>query len=156
MTEYLSLKSAAINKMSPLSTGKIHYRVLTDSKHQHLYFILTGNDDGGHFSQEVVPFERVEQCLEGIEPNCPIFSKLFAKAFVSRSTNNAGFLAAILRAEQLIIPQVDAVRKHVVAPGWDTWQKTMLAEQGEPYALPNVPVEVPTEPPKPKKGAKSK
>lgn len=140
-TQYLSLKSASVDKMSDRSTGKIHYRVLTDSNHQSLFFILTGNDDGGHFSPEMIPFERVEQCLLGLEPNTAIFSKVFANAFVSRSANNAGFLAAILRAEHLISPKVDAVRKHSVLPGWEGWKESLLAEAGEVYELANAVIE---------------
>ena len=65
-----------------------------------------------------------------------VASKMFFSAFVSRSSNNCGFLAAILRAEELLAPVVDGVRKHVLQSGWDVWQEQMLEEAGEPWKPP--------------------
>jgi hypothetical protein len=138
---FISLKSATVNKMSLRSTGQISYLILTDQDRKSLYITITANTDGGHFSPEIIAFEAIEKCLEGVNLDNPIFSKMFAKAFVSKSTNNAGFLAAVLRAENLIVPQVDVIRKHIVNPIWDDWKELMLMEDGVPYEPP---------PPKPK------
>ena len=141
---FISLKSATVNKMSLRSTGQITYHILTDQDRKSLYVTITANTDGGHFSPEIIAFEAIEQCLVGVNLDNPIFSKMFAKAFVSKSTNNAGFLAAVLRAENLIVPQVDVIRKHIVNPIWDDWKELMLMEDGVPYEPP---------PPKPKGSA---
>ncbi len=124
--QYLSLKSDTIDKISPRSTGKIHYRILTDNTHEQIYITFTGNDDGGHYSDEIVPFDNIEKCIDGVAVGTSVASKQFFKAFVSRSNNNCGFLAAILRAEELLAPVVDGVRKHVLQPGWDVWKLEML------------------------------
>ena len=131
--KYLSLKSAKASKIGQRSQGDIHYRILTDQDLKQLYIIITGNDDDGYYSKEIVPFQKVEKCLEGITPNSPISSKLFKSAFIGQSNNNAAFMAAILRNEKLIAPVVDAVRKHSIQPGWDTWKTGMLANKAKPY-----------------------
>lgn len=131
---YLSLKSATAEKIGK-AQGNITYRVLSDEAKK-LFFVFTGNDDGGHYSDEVIPFERIEKCVEGMEPGNYVASKQFFKAFDSRSNNNCGFLAAVLRAEELLAPVVDGVRKHVIQPGWDGWKETMLTELGESYEPP--------------------
>ena len=133
--KYLSLKSAKASKIGQRSQGDIHYRILTDQTHQQLYIIITGNDDDGYYSKEIVPFEKIEQSLEGIKPDVPIPSKLFKKAFIGQSNNNHAFMAAILRNEKLIAPMNDAVRKHSIQPGWDRWKTEMLknANKAKPY-----------------------
>ncbi|MGZ8190747.1 MAG: hypothetical protein ACXWTS_05900, partial [Methylococcaceae bacterium] len=99
---YLSLKTGKASKTGQRSHGQIHYRILTDSTHQQLYITITRNDGGGYYSKEIVPFEHVEQCLEGFSVHKPLSSKIFQTAFIGQSSNNAGFLAAILRAENLL------------------------------------------------------
>lgn len=65
-------------------------------------------------------------------------SKCFKEAFVGRSSNNSGFLAAILRAEGLLIPAAEAENRHMAAADWQAWQVAALAEPGtliEPPAI---------------------
>jgi hypothetical protein len=133
--KYLSLKAAKASKIGQRGQGDIHYRILTDQAHQQLYIIITGNDDDGYYSKEIVPFEKVEKCIEGIKPNIPLSSKSFKSAFIGQSNNNSAFLAAILRAEKLLAPVVDAVRKHSIQPGWDSWKTGMLKDvsKAKPY-----------------------
>jgi len=133
--KYLSLKTGKAPKIGQRSKGDIHYRILTDQTLKQLYLIITGNDDDGYYSKEIVPFEKVENCLEGIKPDIPITSSLFKKAFIGRSNNNHAFMAAILRNEKLIAPMNDAVRKHSIQPGWDRWKAEMLknANKAKPY-----------------------
>jgi uncharacterized UPF0160 family protein len=154
--QYLSLKSDTIEKISPRSEGKIHYRVLTDAKHESLYLVFTGNDDGGHFSDEIVPFERIEKCVEGFKVGTYVASKQFFKAFESRSNNNCGFLAAILRAEELLAPVVDGEKRHVLQPGWDGWKELMLTETSELWEPPVKVVAKPKAKGKAVSNAKSK
>jgi hypothetical protein len=133
--KYLSLKTAKANKIGQRSQGDIHYQILTDPSHQQLYLFITGNDEDGYYSKEVVPFEKVEQCLQGIKPNSPLSSQLFKQAFIGQSSNNAAFLAAILRNEKLIQPVVDAVRKHSLQPGWDSWKAALLKNAAKAKAF---------------------
>ena len=123
--KYLSLKSSKTTKIGLRTEGYIHYRVLSDQDNR-LYFNITGNDDDGYYSKEIIPFDSVEELVKTIKPNVAISSSLFISAFVGRSNNNAAFLAAILRAEKLLAPMADAVKKHTVEAGWDRWQAEML------------------------------
>ena len=124
-TKYLSLKSSKTTKIGLRTEGYIHYRVLSDQDNR-LYFNITGNDDDGYYSKEIIPFDIVEELVKTIKPNVAISSSLFRPAFIGRSNNNAAFLAAILRAEKLLAPMVDAVKKHTVEAGWDRWRVDML------------------------------
>jgi hypothetical protein len=145
--KYLSLKSSKTTKIGLRTEGYIHYRVLSDQDNR-LYFNITGNDDGGYYSKEIIPFDVIEELVKTIKPNVAISSSLFRSAFIGRSNNNAAFLAAILRAEKLLAPMADAVKKHTVEAGWDRWQTDMLK---------NIPKAKPFEPEvvKPAKGKKS-
>jgi hypothetical protein len=140
---YLSLKVGQAPKTGSRSQGYLHYRILTDTAQQQLYITLIGNDGDGCYSKEIVPFDKIEQCLHGIDLEKPIASKRFQPAFIGKSANNAGFLAAILRAESLLAPAPDAVHQHTVQPDWPAWKTTLLAlaPQAEPYQ---------PEPPKPR------
>lgn len=135
MKKYLSLKSGKASKIGQRSQGVIHYRILTDQNRQQLYLIITDNDDDGYYSKEIIPFEKIERCLQDIKPNVPLSSKLFKPAFIGQSNNNSAFLAAILREEKLLAPVTDAVRKHSIQPGWDQWKTGLLkdAAQAKPY-----------------------
>ena len=123
--KYLSLKSSKTTKIGLRTEGYIHYRVLSDQDNR-LYFNITGNDDDGYYSKEIIPFDSIEQIVKNIKPNVAISSSLFIQAFIGRSNNNAAFLAAILRAEKLLAPMADAVKKHTVETGWERWRADML------------------------------
>ena len=129
-TKYLSLKSSKTTKIGLRTEGYIHYRILSDQDNR-LYFNITGNDDDGYYSKEIIPFDVVEELVKTIKPNVAISSSLFIPAFVGRSNNNAAFLAALLRAEKLLSPMADAVKKHTVEAGWDRWQTEMLKNVGK-------------------------
>ncbi|MDD2760524.1 MAG: hypothetical protein PHH11_09570 [Methylomonas sp.] len=132
---YLSLKVGKADKNGKRSQGHIHYRVLTDPSHQHLYITIVGNDGGGCYSKEIIPFDKVEHCLQGIGAGKPITSKVFQQAFVGKSANNAGFMAAILRAENLLAVIPDATHQLTIKPDWDAWKVALhaLIPQAEPY-----------------------
>jgi hypothetical protein len=140
---YLSLKVGQAIKTGSRSQGHLHYRILTDTAQQQLFITLIGNDGDGCYSKEIVPFDKIEQCLHGIDTSKPIASKRFQPAFIGRSANNAGFLAAILRAEWLLAPAPDALHQHTVQPDWPAWKTALLALA--PHAEPYQP-----EPPKPR------
>jgi hypothetical protein len=123
-----SLKTSTAQKLR--GNGLIHYRLIIHNKK--LYLVLQKNDDGGHFSNEVVSYERISECVEGLEE--PVVSRVFRSAFDSKSTNNAGFLLAVLRHESLLKTGDDG--KHYIQPHWDKWEKTTLALKPEEVDLP--------------------
>lgn len=140
---YLSLKSAKASKSGARSQGYVHYRILTDAHRSQIFLTLVANDGSGCFSREIVPFARIESAVQGIAAGKPIASKQFQPCFVSKSQNNAGFLAAVLRNEKLLQAVPDAVHQHALAGDWPAWKTAMLtlADGAETYR---------PEPPKPR------
>jgi hypothetical protein len=124
------LKTAIAKKIGKLAEGGIGYQILSNADRQDLLICITSNSGGGYFSRERVPFDKVEACLNSHTPDKPFPSKLFKSAFVGRSSNNAGFLAAILRAEDLLAPAPDSETQHIASGDWAEWKKSMLAESG--------------------------
>src|SRR5471030_1101409 len=132
--QYLCLKQAQAAKTGERSTGRITYAVLCDADRQSLYLTLTGNEGGGWFSNEIVPLSRIEEVLDALpDRDQALSSKCLRPAFISQSVNNWGFMGAVLRAEQLLMPAPDAQHQHVLADDWDTWKSVMLSEPGVPY-----------------------
>lgn len=136
---YLSLKLAAARKTSQRATGEITYRVLCDEAREQLFITIVSNDAGGYFSKEIVPLDGVERCLAPYADGKPLPAKALRDAFIGKSVNNAGFLAAILRAEGLLSGVPDAVHQHQLAGDWGDWKETMLCADGEPYLPPSKP-----------------
>ena len=149
---YLSLKLGRAAKTGSRSQGYVHYRILKEPDRELLHVAIIANDGGGCYSKEIVPFAKVELCLQGVDTSKAVASKLFQKAFVGRSANNAGFLVAILRAEQLLMPAPNTVHQHVIQPDWTAWKTAMLALSGsaEHYQpeppKPRIPAKITQEP----------
>jgi hypothetical protein len=125
------LKSAKAMKLGKHAEGGIHYQILTDSQRQAPSFKIVSNEGGGYFSKEVVAFGSVEACLAAHPQDQPFPSKLLQLAFAGRSSNNAGFLAAILRAEGLLALAPDTEGRHVISGDWAAWKASVLAEPGQ-------------------------
>jgi len=90
-----------------LSSGILNYEVGIDKGE---YFVkVAENPGGGRFSDEWVPVKKIEDVLEKAGPS--FSSIIFREVFVSKSTNNAGFLAAILKAEKVVGPAADNPKK---------------------------------------------
>jgi hypothetical protein len=132
---YWLLKSAKALKLGKHAEGGIRYQILTDSQRQDPSFKIVGNEGGGYFSKEVVAFGNVEACLAAHPQDQPFPSKLLQTAFTGRSSNNAGFLAAILRAEGLLALAPDTEGRHVMSGDWAAWKASVLAEPGQSVEL---------------------
>lgn len=125
------LKSGIAMKLGKQAVGGISYEILTDRERTEPMIKITANK-GGYFSKEVLPFKKVEACIDKQEKDQAFPSKLFQAAFIGRSSNNGGFLAAILRAEGLLALAPDAEGRHVIAGNWAEWKAALLAEPGQP------------------------
>lgn len=158
-TAYWSLKTGHAPKTSLKDHGLIGYRVLSNVEQTELFICIESNDGGGYFSGERVPFGKIEACLHGLSPDTPLPAKTFRPAFIGKSNNNAGFLAAILRAEGLLTQDADKGYTHRIGCDWRAWQSALLACPGEPYTLPAslaVPATGTEQPGKGKRAAKRK
>jgi hypothetical protein len=133
---YFSVKKAHATKTGQHSKGTITYHILTDELHLELFITITHNEGGGWFSNEIVPLSAIETILSQQKPNLPFPTKTLAPAFASKSVNNAGFLAAVLRSEGLLNAAPEQNRLHIVTDNLEVWKAVMLGEPGEMYQLP--------------------
>lgn len=124
------LKEGTAQKLGARAEGGIRYHILADAERQHLFVAITANESGGYFSRERVPFDKIEACLDAIPSGKPCPSKAFKETFIGRSSNNAGFLVAILRSEGLLAAAPEAESQHVRRGDTATWKKAMFAETG--------------------------
>lgn len=130
-TTALRLKANNATKVGQYSTGQITYEVLADESRDSIWIRIVGNDSSGWFSRELLTIEKIEACLEGIKDGEVMLSKRFAAAFKSRSANNAGFLAAALRAEGLLLPAPEQPNRHILGEDRETWKTNLLDLPGE-------------------------
>jgi len=129
---FWQLKVNTVKKLGKQAVGGISYQFLTDSERQILSIRITANFGGGYFSREIMPFDVVKKaCLDRQEADKSFASKILKECFVSRSANNSGFLAALLRAEGLLSQAPNSDSKHIASGDWNAFAKTMLAEPGE-------------------------
>jgi hypothetical protein len=134
-TPYWLLKDSHCKKLGKRSEGGIKYQLLASDDRAVLYVRITANESGGYFSKELVPFSEIEQCLEKCAEASSFPSKAFRDAFVGRSTNNAGFLGAILREEGLLEAAQEEEFQHVLAADIAAWKNAALAPQGTQIAI---------------------
>lgn len=130
------LKTGSANKTGPRSTGALQYQIITNKQRSELLIMITGNDGGGYFSSEMVPFTAVVECLKGIKANDAFHAKTFKSAFKGKSSNNMGFMAAILRAEGLLSAAPESTSQHQQSGDWKGWMEETLKLSGEPYVPP--------------------
>lgn len=136
MTPFRLLDAGQAKKLGQQSAGLLSYHVLADHGRSEVLIAVTANDGGGFFSRERVNFRTIETCLEKYKSGLPFVSKALKEAFISKSANNAGFMAAVLRSLGLLGPALEASAQHVMVGDWPVWQQKMLAETGTPIELP--------------------
>lgn len=133
---FLLLRSTQARKVGQRATGKIQYEILCDIKRESVFIRITGNEGGGYFSREKIDFDETIECVTGLDSGRALPSKAFAAAFVGRSSNNAGFLAAVLRAEGLLDAAPGTDFQHVISGDWSAWKNETLKLDGTPLVEP--------------------
>lgn len=88
----------------------VHYEIGESNKE--LSLRITANDKDGLFSREILPLKQVTSCLSKQPKGAAFSSSIFSSVFTKKSSNNAGFLAAILRAEKVLHPVEDKLYQH--------------------------------------------
>lgn len=134
-THYLTIKTGQALKTSIKANGMIGYRILASEDKSELFIRIESNEGGGYFSNELVPFSKIEECLIGLENNTSLPAKTFRPAFTGKSNNNGGFLCSILRSEGLMTHDPDKGYSHRVSCDWGKWKVEMLALSGEPFTF---------------------
>lgn len=132
------LKSGTAAKIAKQADGGIGYQVLSDVERSNVYVRITSNS-GGYFSRELVGIEKISQCVSHLGKSVSFATKLLRSVFVGKSTCNAGFLVALLKAEGLIGPALGTETQHVVVGDFAEWQKSMLTEPGESIEIDIAP-----------------
>lgn len=125
------VKDGTAPKLGARAEGSITYNVLADNERRQLFIAITGNKGGGYFSKEHVDLSTIEARLGTAASAKPFSSKTFKEAFVGRSSNNAGFLVAVLRHEGLLAAAPEAETQHVRSGDWPAWKNAMFAEAGK-------------------------
>lgn len=133
---HLLLRSGEARKVGQRSTGAIRYDIVSDSERTKVFIRITGNDGGGYFSRELVDFDKAIDNVASYKNGNPFPSKVFASAFFGKSSNNAGFLAAVLRGEQLLDAAPGSDFQHVISGEWANWKATALLLEGRPIEEP--------------------
>ena len=136
VTQFWLLNAGTAKKLGQHSAGILNYHVLADNDRRGLLIAVTKNEGGGYFSREQVPFHAIATCLEKYKSGVPFVSKVLRDVFVSKSANNAGFMAAVLRALGLLAAAPETQTQHVVTGDWLAWEKATLAETGTRIELP--------------------
>ena len=131
--ELISLKLGQAAKNGKNARGLLSYRVVCSVDRQDISLVLVGNEGGGWFSSELVPLTRIEGMLEAEGEDTLIPVNALRAVFVSRSANNAGFLAAVLVAEGLLELAEGSPRRYARTDDWDSWKLSMLDEPGESF-----------------------
>lgn len=127
--QYTTLKIATTAKLGKHADGTISYKVACDTGRTVLFIAITDNSSGGYFSREYVPVTRIGGLLAKLDQS-DFPSKELKPAFTGKSSNNAGFLAAILHAEGLLARGTDSETKHVCTGDWAKWTASLLALEG--------------------------
>ncbi|WP_439829549.1 hypothetical protein [Aeromonas caviae] len=95
------IKSAKAPKISARASGLLHYDMGKNDEGRYALRI-TANDTGGLFSKHWLSLDDILALLD-ILKDAPFKSVALRALFVRGSANNHGFLAAILRAEKLLV-----------------------------------------------------
>ena len=115
-------------KLSPKTTNHIFFDIAEHDEEGELYLRLSGNEGGGLHSKEWINLSTIMTILDE-QKDKPFKSTALKPAFKGASANNAGFLAGVLRADDigLIAQSGSSVFLHVLATDYDEKKAKLLA-----------------------------
>lgn len=134
--------TAQCPKLSQTAEGLLSYNIWQETDSDVLYLALAANDGGGYFSNELIPLSHIMACLAILQTKKQAFPAVrLRSAFQGKSANNASFLAAVLRHQQVLLPNADKKKLHDVSADIATWPirlmqggKSGFCAQGEQKA----------------------
>ncbi|GAA0858857.1 hypothetical protein [Aliiglaciecola litoralis] len=107
------LKIATCGKVSTPTEHTLTYNIGYDTDPKTLLVRITDNDTGGLFSNEWISLDDIVTAIEKRPtPDTSFNAKIFSSLFKSQSANNAGFLVAALKAENILVPFKESKRLH--------------------------------------------
>jgi hypothetical protein len=121
-TSITILHSGQALKLAPGSTSKISYDIGRNEETHQLCIRLNGSDSGGLCSKAWIALTEVMALLDQQSADKPFSSALFKSIWQHKgSSNNAGFLAAVLRDQSVIISAPDVRFAHLVNGTHHDW-----------------------------------
>lgn len=117
------LKETKATKLSPKNPGELTYQIAKRPGSEKLVIRVISNDSGGYFSKEWIDVEAMGKVLAEQEKDKPLKSGVFKYLFSGGSSNNAGFCAAVCRAEGLLKPAPDSAFLHLPDQPFTNWLK---------------------------------
>jgi hypothetical protein len=107
------LKLATCGKVSMPDDHTLTYNIGYDAAEKTLLVRPTDNNTGGLFSNEWITLADIVTTIETRPtPDKSFNARIFTPLYTPASANNAGFLAAALKAENVLVPFNDSKRLH--------------------------------------------
>lgn len=115
-------------KLSPKTTNHVFFDIAEHDEEGELYIRLSGNEGGGLHSKEWINLTTLIAILDE-QVDKPFKSTALKPAFKGASANNAGFLAGVLRSDDigLIAQSGTSVFLHVLAADYEAQKAKLLA-----------------------------
>jgi hypothetical protein len=105
------LKISTCGKVSAPIDHTLTYNIGYDAIQKSLLMRITDNDTVGLFSSEWIALDDIVTTIEKRPtPYTSFNAKIFTSLYKSQSANNAGFLSAALKAENILVPFKDSKR----------------------------------------------
>lgn len=97
------------NKLTARGVGLLSYELGSSETSGEAYIRISGNETSGTCSFEWIKFQTIEAVLNNRpETDKPFNAKELYKAFISKSVNNHGYLAAVLKKVGAISSSAEA------------------------------------------------
>ncbi|MCG3864484.1 MULTISPECIES: hypothetical protein [unclassified Photobacterium] len=113
-------------KLSPKTQNHVFYQIATQDDGS-LHIRLNGNEGGGLHSKEWISVNAIIEVLDAMKDQ-PIKSTILKSVFKGGSTNNAAFLAAVLRSDEigLLTQSEKSVFIHKLSADYEERKTTLL------------------------------
>lgn len=117
-------------KLSTKSRGFVTFTLATCIDTGELELRLTGNDGGGLHSKEWLSVTSIVDILNVQIADKPFKSTVLRSVFKGASTNNASFLAAVLRSKEinLIVSTEKSQYLHMLPNNYESVREQLLAK----------------------------
>ena len=114
-------------KLSPKTQNHVFYQIATQDDDESLHIRLSGNEGGGLHSKEWISVNAIIEVLDAMKDQ-PIKSTILKSVFIGSSTNNAAFLAAVLRSNEigLLIQSEKSVFTHKLSADYENRKAELL------------------------------
>ena len=114
-------------KLSPKTQNHVFYQIATQDDDDSLHIRLSGNEGGGLHSKEWISVNAIIEVLDAMKDQ-PIKSTILKSVFKGGSTNNAAFLAAVLRSDEigLLAQSEKSVFIHKLSADYEERKTTLL------------------------------